>query len=284
VEIEKATTTVKVLAAPFGKPTAGDITELVVKIPEAFLGNETAVIEPEFAESLALGPVKLGENIRVLTWSRREDTVVLQLTTYVPSKIDIPSVAFRAEGKVIFVSEPQTIEYRTVGQSEKQLEIYHPQSAALPQWVWLGLSFATLIFVVGCIIFIARWYRRKQQKLRDLAAIPRVLTPHEALLEAVNSLNKKNYLINRRFKAHYFALSDAAKKFLADKLRIDAEEKTTRELHRELQRVLLDHSLADDWRGIFEELDIVKFTDQQPVDLQASDIANRILKLAERTS
>lgn len=279
MDTRKVPTKIDILSAPLGKLTAGDVVVLRIEIPEEYLDAQ-----PEFAENFKDAPLKWGEHGRILFWEKKDGFAVVHFTSYQPGKVTIPPIAFKVSGKTVFSSESKEADFVSVGQGETQPDIYHPQAVAVPKWVWVSLSAFVLLLTIVVIAFVARAYRRKKARLAELAAVPKVLTPIEKLIEVVRATNAKNFLNSQKYKPYYFALSDGAKRFLGEALRFDAEEKTTRELSRELDERLLDKDLAKSWVEIFEEMDVVKFTDQSPTPEMANSLADRLLKFAQRTS
>lgn len=273
--LPKAPTEMKVLTGPAGKPTVGDIVELTITPP-----TEDASAEPADAEKLKTEPVKWGEG-RILWWKPADPqtgAIKVGLTTYKPGGFEIGAIAFVKDGKPVFASQPQRVEFSSVGQKGEE-DIYPPEAIAFPQWVWVVLGLLALGLVLGAIWWLKRWSDRRKAAVEELARAPRVYTPLEEFERVRNETDQKHLLEKAQFKPHYFALSDASKRFLGRAFRFDAEERTTRELVRELESVGLSTELIDKWEKIFEEMDVTKFTDQLPETNGALSLSARLSQL-----
>jgi hypothetical protein len=71
--------------------------------------------------------------------------------------------------------------------------------------------------------------------------------------------------------------------FWGRSFRFDAEERTTRELVRELESLGLSQEIAQKWASLFEEMDITKFTDQTPEYNAALSLSARLSQLVSTT-
>jgi len=263
-----------------GHLTAGDILELVVKVPEG-IDTTSGPVEPSMAAQLESGPVELNDG-RVLFWRRLDEKateLVVGITSYKPGKLAIPAIVFMSAGKALFSSVPQTAEFISVGGDKFQDDIYPPVTVAMPIWFWILVGLLSLGLVLGGIYALARWSQKKRAMKDELLRAPRILSPIEEFEKVRQETDAKGYVSKAIFKPHYFALSDAAKRFLGKAFRFDAEERTTRELVRELESLGLSNDLRDQWKQVFEEMDIVKFTDQAPQIEPALSLSERIAGL-----
>lgn len=262
-----------------GKPTAGDVFELVVSPPS----DVTEIAKPSFASELEKAPVPIGANSggRVLWWKYDEAERVhrLGITSYKPGFLDLPPIVFQNDSKSVFQTETKRVEYSSIGQSQKDDDLYPPELVALPMWivVLIALVSCIVLFLIGRFVFVKvmRWRERRSA---ILSSEPE-LNPLQRFQKAMVELSKREFLSKAQFKPHYFGVSDSAKRFLAEAYRFDAEEKTTRELQIELSQLGLSSRLVDEWKRVLEEMDVTKFTDQIPQQEQAQTLISRVEEL-----
>lgn len=275
--LPKAPTSLQIRTGKSGKATAGDIIILTVK-PPAGQGEGAEIF---VAQKLKEEPVEWGEG-RILWWTpydAQSGAIVVALTTYKPGNFEIKPIAFAKGGAHLFASEPQSVEFSSVGGDKSKDDIYPPVGGALPAWVWILLGLLALGLVLGALYWLNEWNKKRKAKVEALARAPRVLLPNEEFEKTRRETEAKGHVDRGNYKSHYFALSDAAKRFLGKAYRFDAEEKTTRELMRELENLGLSDNLIDQWEIVFDEMDIVKFTDQLPERETARGLGERLSQL-----
>lgn len=274
--LPEAQVQVNVVQALPEKVTAGDRVEMRVIFPPNFAGAE-----PEFAETLAHDSVPLGDG-RLLAWKKISDTEgVLVWTAYRAGNQNFAPVKFVKEGKPVFSTPAQSIAFGSLGgQAQQQKDdIYPPMSVGFPAWIVVGIGILTLLVFAVLVWWLVRWSKKRQAERLTLASIPKALSPLEEFEKRKFSVEMKNFLEKEAFKPHYFGLSEAAKKFLARAYRCDAEDKTTRELVSELESIGMSDTLIDSWEKIFEEMDVIKFTDQKPIGSAAGTLSSRLSDL-----
>lgn len=276
--LPKAPTDLQVVGK-VAKPTAGDIVELTIRPP-----TEDSTAQPAMVEELKNEPYKWGDG-RILWWKAADPEtgdIKVGLTTYKPGVFAIAPIPFIKDGKAIFASQPLSVEFSSVGQKGED-EIYPPVAVGFPQWVWVILGLFALALVLGAIWWLKRWSDKRRAAIEEVARAPKILTPIEEFEKLRAEVDQKKYVERATFKPHYFALSDASKRFLGKAFKFDAEERTTRELVRELESLGLSDELIDKWEKVFEEMDVTKFTDQVPEQNAALSLSARLSQLAAMT-
>lgn len=292
--------------------TAGDHVVLEISVPNSY---KDAV--PEFIKKLESGPVEWGAG-RILSWKKINGEPVkflVTLTCYTPGPFEIKPIHFHApdatglpSGDPLFVSETKSVEFSKIpekkdesglgeklskmvkaapdeepaqGDAEKEAEedIFPPEKVPLPKWVSVVAMLFLALIIIGIIKLIADYQKRKSGKTVSGSVAP-VLSPIELFEQTRRSVDIKRYVDDAKYKPHYFALSDAAKKFLGSAYHFDAEDKTTRELSSAMEEVGVPESLRTKWSEIMTEMDETKFTDGIPDRERASTLSARISEIA----
>jgi hypothetical protein len=163
-----------------------------------------------------------------------------------------------------------------VGGDKMKDDIYEPTALGLPLWVWILIALLVLALVLLALRAAMLWNQRRKARKEELENAPRILTPIEEFEKVRRETEAQGLVEKGTYKPHYFALSDAAKRFLGKSYRFDAEERTTRELLVELERMGMGVDLIDQWERVFDDMDVVKFTDQVPPLEMARAIAGRL--------
>lgn len=262
-----------------GKPTAGDLVEMRIT-PPAGLGDG-AKPQGAIGEQLQAGPVEWG-NGRILWWrplDAQSGTIVVGLTSYQPGPFAIKPIPFEKDGKPVFASSAATEEFGQSGGDKSKDDVYLPMGVGLPTWFLIGLAVFSLGLVLLGLNAVANWYKRRKAEAKALATAPRVLTPIEQFERVRQETDAKHLIEKDAFKPHYFALSDAAKRLLGQAYRFDAEERTTRELLRELEGLGVSAQLVGQWKAILDEMDVTKFTDQVPERAAAGSLSERLAEI-----
>ena len=265
----------KTKASQDGKLTAGDVILVSVK-PTAELGENA--LPSEIAAKIEQGPVEWGDG-RVLWWTpfdTKTGTITIAMTTYKPGKLQIRPMLFIKDAKPVFRTELKEIEFSAVQGDKAKDEIYPPGSVGLPLWIWIILIILSLVVTFALIRWFSAWHNRHKTRVQELANAPKILTPLEEFEKVRRENDGKGLLDKGQNKSYYFALSDAAKRFLGKAYRFDAEERTTRELLVELERLGMAMELVDQWERLFDEMDITKFTDQVPESEVARSLGGRL--------
>lgn len=280
--LPRAATSFKIQSAAPGKdkPTAGDVVVLEVTPP-----SDAQAAAPAFSSELEKAPVEWASG-RVLWWKPYDPStgkILVGLTTYAPGPFEIKPVPFSEDGGPVFESEPQTVEFAQVEPKKEEDDIYPPRPVSLPAWVWVAGSLVSLLSMLAALWALSRWNRKKRALEPAKPAAP-LLSPIEEFEKTRRETDHRKFLDAGRFKPHYFALSDAAKRFLARAYRIAAEEMTTRELKDALAGLAMaakfPKTLAEQWSAVFDEMDVTKFTDQVPPLDPARDLSARLAALA----
>lgn len=270
-----------------GKPTAGDLVTLTLHLEGAAAADAQGAGPLEgLAPKLQDKQQAEWGDARIL-WIKPYDaqsgTIKIGITSYKPGQIRVKPIPFGKDGKPLFKSEAKDVDFGKLEGDKSKDDIYEPVPVGYPLWVVVLLGVLALAFVLAGLWFTREWYRRRKARVEQLASAPRILTPPEEFEKARRDAEARGHLDRGVFKPHYFALSDAAKRFLGKAYQFDAEERTTRELLVDLERLGMRLELLDQWERIFDEMDVVKFTDQSPELETARSVSGRLGQLVTQS-
>lgn len=254
------------------------------------LSNELSDAKPGFLETLKAGSLEWGDG-RLLSHEseKLENGQIVHkfsFTCYKAAPCKFPSITFSdKEGKTVATSTEVTMNYSAVEQSkEKEVPIYAPISLGIPTHVQVLIGLAAVVVAIAvfwCVKIIINKYFRNFNSTESAAPLA---PPFEELTTSLKNLAAKDYLSNAHYKPYYFTISETLKRYLGRKFEFNAEELTTSELMGALNnRYSLDAEERLKWRELFNELDLVKFTDNQPSINDAQSLMERSLDIARKT-
>ncbi len=250
------------------KFTAGDRIALIVHY------SDKGDFRPKVAEELSKGAVAWGQG-RILSWKKDPNDssqYFIDLTSYTPGEYKIDPIPFVEASKpdvIVFQSEALTVKFEMVEGDREKDEIFHPTVVEFPIYYVVGFG------LIGTLISaLVVWAIIKKLKSRIKKIIEEVLDPRQEFEKKKNEILAMEYLRSGLFKKHYFAASEMFKRFISRAYSIDLEDKTTSEMASILSEYargsIFPLSLVDQIIKIFEEMDIVKYTDKAP-DLDSAN-------------
>jgi hypothetical protein len=108
--------------------------------------------------------------------------------------------------------------------------------------------------IAGIVCFIAR--RVKEAFDNRL--------PHEVALDTLTAVEREQLPENGRFKEHYTLITDALRAYVEQTQGIQATDRTTAEIQKELSKSSLTTEQAKQFTNILSESDLVKFAKFTP--------------------
>ena len=211
---------------------------------------------------------------------RVEETLAFELAVYRPGSVEVPSLALQvrtAEGDSGLISTgpiPVLVQsVRPPGMTDIR-DVKPPVDidAGIPAWFWIAV--AALIGLVAA--FMWYWKRRRRKSEVDPPRPP-VVWPDEVAKILRMRLVEKGAL-----KRFYSLLSEVMRRYLEDRVRVDAMECTTQELVRDLRRVPVGETEIAALERLLSEADLVKFAKFRPGDEVALGAADSVLDLMRR--
>ncbi len=219
-------------------------------------------------------------SVRETPDGRVEETLAFELAVYRPGEVEVPSLVLQvrtAEGDSgLIATGPIPVVVRSVrppGMTDiRDVKPPVDVDASIPAWFWIAL--AVLIGLVAAFLWV--WSRRRRKPGSDPPGPP-VVWPDEVAKILRMRLVEKGAL-----KRYYSLLSEVTRRYLEDRVRVDAMECTTRELVRDLRRVPVGEAEVSALERLLSEADLVKFAKLMPRDEVALKAADSVLDLMRR--
>lgn len=152
------------------------------------------------------------------------------------------------------------------------------QSSSMKWWMWLLISLA--LIGGGAWAFI-QW-KKKQTKTSKEPEV--VYTPIEKATIGLKKLEEKQLIEKGAIKDYYSELTDIARTYLEEAVKIPAMENTTAELIENLKLTAIKRNLAfsdemiSSLEKVLKQADLVKFAKSKPLDFEIVEDRNSIEK------
>jgi len=132
-----------------------------------------------------------------------------------------------------------------------------------------------VLLIVKAIYVIKNKIARKNAKPK---------TPHEIAYEALEALNRKDYIKEEKFKEYFTELSSIVRNYLESRFNLRAPEMTTQEF---LLKVKDDPQLTNDHKRLLKDFlscsDLVKFAKYGPSEKEIDSSFESAKKLIDET-
>ncbi|MEK6578543.1 MAG: hypothetical protein AABZ55_04890 [Bdellovibrionota bacterium] len=185
-------------------------------------------------------------------------------------KVFLPTLVLRdVNGKALVRTRPLEIEIGSAISPDdpnpnEMVPARPPISLPFPWWVALLISLVVLCTVGLALYWIVR-YVRKRKALTYAETVLPIHAEDEVAMEALKLLEAKNYPREKKFKNHYFSVSEILKSYLGKRYGFDASESTAKEIINFFEdSKLVSDQVVDRIETLFEKLDPVKFSDHVP--------------------
>ena len=211
---------------------------------------------------------------------RVEESVDIVVAAYRPGEYEIPSVRLpyqTADGDTGYaVSQSIPIRVHSVlPEDQSDIQDIMPPVAVpgrVPVWVWV----ATAGLVAGAgLLGWCLWRRGRRPKV--IPPPPPVDWPRE-----VGKLLALGLIEKGAFREYFFQLSEIARRYLEDRTGVEAMERTTFEVVRDLGLTELDTEHVGELEGFLSGTDLVKFAKHRPSARAAADAAEQVCSLMRR--
>lgn len=128
--------------------------------------------------------------------------------------------------------------------------------APASHWKWIAGG-AVLLAVAAALWY---WRRRRSRKTEEAPREPKLPADYVALTE-LTRIEKMNLLADGQYKKFYSLVTHAVRRYIADRFRVDALDRTTRELLLELENI---GQRIDRLEELLKDADMVKFAKYVP--------------------
>src|SRR5690606_11671465 len=145
-------------------------------------------------------------------------------------------------------------------------------------WMWLLIGLA----LVGGGFWAFLQWKKKQTKTSEETEM--VYTPIEKATIGLKKLEEKQLIEKGAIKDYYSELTDIARTYLEEAVKIPAMENTTAELVENLKRTALKRKLAfsdemiSSLEKVLKQADLVKFAKSKPLDSEIVEDRNSVEK------
>lgn len=152
------------------------------------------------------------------------------------------------------------------------------QSSSMKWWMWLLISLA---LIGGGVWAFIQW-KKKQTKTSKEPEV--VYTPIEKATIGLKKLEEKQLIEKGAIKDYYSELTDIARTYLEEAVKIPAMENTTAELIENLKLTAIKRNLAfsdemiSSLEKVLKQADLVKFAKSKPLDFEIVEDRNSIEK------
>lgn len=216
----------------------------------------------------------------------KEQTLII--TCFEPKQHSIPALAFTHQDSLYFTQEipflVNTVEVDTskgITDIKPIYEVEYPVTEQISDWTKDNWYWFLIIVLVAIIVWLYFKYKNRpiEEKLEPEIIIP----AHIKALEVLNQLKQNNAWESENKKQYYSNLTDAVRQYLEDRYKIQALEKTTREIITDLKYVNI--SVDDKYflKEILRQADFVKFAKFKPGNEDGLMALNKSFEFVEKT-
>jgi hypothetical protein len=217
------------------------------------------------------------------------DSIQYQLQFFGTSDLTLANISIGLvnDGQTNFVVLPATtLPFKTLLKEETpQLRPIKDIYAFTINWLQYLLLLLLLILIGWVLVRYMRHYLTSKSEPVPIE-IELFLNPIDLLEKKLLSLRSDASLVERDFKPFYTLLGDALREYLEDVHRLPALEMTSRELLREMGRLMVDPDLTRQTGVVLKVADMVKFAKYEPgieKALESMREAEKFLQIARMT-
>ncbi|MBI4054747.1 MAG: hypothetical protein HY402_01285 [Elusimicrobia bacterium] len=191
-----------------------------------------------------------------------EQKIALQVQGFSLGEHSFPSlsIALESPSKKTFIQTPPAkifLEPAPSAQTDSELrDIRPPHPAAL--WKYLLWALATLLAGLGAWL----WKNRKRMAELEPCAPPK--TPDQLALEELERLSSSGIWERGEFKKFYHRLTDAVRRYLASRYRLEATRLTTTDFLKRIRSLEQDPENLQLFRNFLKDCDCAKFAPENP--------------------
>ena len=226
----------------------------------------------EVIQSYSIDTIKKG--------SRYELIKKYGLTQFDSGKYAIPRLPILINGKPVF-SDSLKVEVNDVKVDTLKQRMYDIKNIATAEsdsnwWKYL----LGLLLILG-IAYVLYWYYKKYQKREKPVEII-FTSPIEKATTLLQQLETKELWQKGEIKSYYSELTDIARTYIEEEIKIPAMESTTSELIVSLRKVAsqkklkLSKETLENLEKVLQQADLVKFAKSKPLEFEIEEDKKRI--------
>lgn len=236
-----------------------------------------------FPKAKTIGPLEVIESYAIDTLkkgNRYELTKKYGLTQFDPGNYTIPRLPVLINGKPVF-SDSLKIEVNDVKVDTLKQKMYDIKNIAQTEsesdwWKYL----LALILILGLAALGYRWYKNRPEKEKQQETV--FTSPIEKATTLLQQLESKELWQKGEIKSYYSELTDIARTYIEEEIKIPAMESTTSELIVGLRNVAkskklkLSKETLENLEKVLMQADLVKFAKVKPLDYEIEEDKKRI--------
>jgi hypothetical protein len=212
-----------------------------------------------------------------------EEVAVYVVTSYAVGAHEIPALGVGYVSASGDTGRAATNRLKVTVQSvikpgeEKALKDVKPPvdlSAGLPWWAWLLI----LLALAGLLAYLL-YRRRKRRPATVVEAPPKPIDE----LEAFDQIAAMGLLARGEYKQHYSLVSDAVRRYVERRYRIEAMERTTWEVVSEMRQARMERATVEAFDTFLSACDLVKFAKHIPPMEEMEGVVDRAKEIVRAT-
>lgn len=216
----------------------------------------------------------------------KEQTLII--TSFEPNQHTIPGLAFTHQDSLYFTKEViftvNTVEVDTskgITDIKPIYEVEYPVTEQISDWTKDNWYWFLILALVGIIVWL--YFKYKNRPVEEKPEPKTIIPAHIKALEVLNQLKSEQAWESDNKKQYYSQLTDAVRQYLEDRYKIQALEKTTREIINDLKYVNI--SVDDKYflKEILKQADFVKFAKFKPNNEDGLMALNKSVEFVEKT-
>jgi hypothetical protein len=236
-----------------------------------------------FPNSKNFGALEVIESYKVDTIKSNDKFELIKkygLTQFDSGKYTIPRISVLINGKPNF-SDSLKVEVNDVKVDTLKQKMYDIKGIVKIEtssnwWIYV-------LYLIGiiAIAILAYWLIKKFQKREKIEEII-YTSPIEKATSLLQQLERKEFLQRGEVKSYYSELTDIARNYIEEEIKIPAMESTTSELLSALRKVAnqkklkLSKEALTNLEKVLQQADLVKFAKVTPLDFEIEEDKKRI--------
>lgn len=145
---------------------------------------------------------------------------------------------------------------------------------------WAGM----LIAFVAIVLLALRWWKRWRKKRSLFGKVVEPDSPYVAALKELEKIRNQKLWQNNQMKLYYTRITDVLREYIEARFGLQAMEKTSAEILKELQPEGIEKSEYDSLKELLEVADLVKFAKYVPSELENENAIPRAIRFISSTA